>query len=531
MREHGSRNTFVYRAVLTAVIMLQVIAAFYFCARKQGFHYDEYYSYYSSNVSSGLAPSDCEWMNRDDIMDEFMVIKGEGFNYGMVRLMQTYDVHPPVYYYVLHTVCSLTPGVFSKWQGLAVNLIFYVLGIVMLWMIADIVSHGDKKTDVFTVALFGFSPAIISGVVFIRMYVMLTFMCQFYIYIHLRAIRDKRFDIKHFDIPVFILTFITAGIHYYGIVFMFFVALYMFFHLLIDSSTRKKAFTYAVSVFLGLAAFLLSYPAAAGHILHSYRGTEAQAAFFDIQNMADRAGLFVGMLNEYLLHGSFYILILVVLLIYATGRYRRTIEHTPRDHENYMLRLICVTAFGYFFVVYKTALTNAEEAVRYEMPVYGLIIFLTVYAIMACRIEMSEAIGRIIYLAKVTLLSVAVILQLVALYQSKVVFLYEQDKTSYEWAESHSDDTIVYIYNPNNQWMIWDDSMELMQYERIFFVSMDGEEKITDTDITGASHMYVYTVRGDAAMDRLNDIMEADGNDHNAEKVRELQYVDIYEIR
>ncbi len=544
-----NNRSYIPMIVMVVIIMLQVIAAFYFCTRKQGFHYDEYYSYYSSNVSEGLAPPDCKWMDSDSILDEFRVRKGEGFNYGMVRLMQTYDVHPPIYYFVLHTVCSLTPGVFSKWQGLAVNLVFFVLAVIVLWMISDIVSDGDRKIGIFTVALFGFSPAIVSGVLFIRMYVMLTFMCQLYLYIHLRALKKESFDVKRFYIPVFILTFITAGIHYYAIVFMFFVALYMFLHLLFDPDTRKKAFIYALSVVLGLMAFLITYPAAVSHILHSYRGTEARAAFFDVQNMVDRAGLFVGILNEYLLHDTYYILILVVLLVYATGRYKKVTGRAMGDRRDYMMRLICVTMFGYFFVVYKTALTNAEEAVRYEMPVYGLIIFFIVYVILLQRdstkgkadaTAVTNSFGeelspgffeKMMNAAKVTLLSAAVVLQIVALYQAKVVFLYEQGRASCEWAKEHRDDTIVYIYNPNNQWMIWDDSLELMQYDRIFFVNMDGEDKIEDNDVTEASHMYIYTVRGDRAMDRMDDIIKANESVHSAEKVRELQYVDIYEIR
>ena len=30
--------------------------------------------------------------------------------YDMVKIMQSYDVHPPLYYMILHTVCSLFPG-------------------------------------------------------------------------------------------------------------------------------------------------------------------------------------------------------------------------------------------------------------------------------------------------------------------------------------------------------------------------------------------------------------------------------------
>ena len=92
---------------MTLIMMLQLVVASYFCMQKQGFHYDEYYSYYSSNVTYGLAPTNREWKNVDEIRSEFMVREGEGFRYGLVKTMQSFDVHPPLYYFILKFVVSL----------------------------------------------------------------------------------------------------------------------------------------------------------------------------------------------------------------------------------------------------------------------------------------------------------------------------------------------------------------------------------------------------------------------------------------
>ena len=86
------------------LLMLQVIAAFCFCGQKTGYHYDEYYSYYSSNVSLGLGPWSQDWKTGEDIFNEFAVLTGERFNFSKVAEMQSYDVHPPVYYLLLHTL-------------------------------------------------------------------------------------------------------------------------------------------------------------------------------------------------------------------------------------------------------------------------------------------------------------------------------------------------------------------------------------------------------------------------------------------
>ena len=131
--------------LMTLIMMLQLVVASYFCIQKQGFHYDEYYSYYSSNVTYGLAPTNREWKNVDEIRSEFMVREGEGFRYGLVKTMQSFDVHPPLYYMILHIICSLFPGVFSKWFGLGLNLGLFV---VCYWLLAYLSYHVFHKKKI-----------------------------------------------------------------------------------------------------------------------------------------------------------------------------------------------------------------------------------------------------------------------------------------------------------------------------------------------------------------------------------------------
>ena len=45
--------------------VVQMAAAFYFCVQKQGFHEDEYYTYYSTARTNGFYVEDGQWMERD----------------------------------------------------------------------------------------------------------------------------------------------------------------------------------------------------------------------------------------------------------------------------------------------------------------------------------------------------------------------------------------------------------------------------------------------------------------------------------
>ena len=108
---------------LLVIMMTAFLFVFYFANRKAGFHEDEYYSYYSTNYSQGWSVPDGEWLERESYEKEFLVLPNERFQYGLVKEVQSWDVHPPMYYWVLHTVCSFWPEVFTKWQGLTVNII------------------------------------------------------------------------------------------------------------------------------------------------------------------------------------------------------------------------------------------------------------------------------------------------------------------------------------------------------------------------------------------------------------------------
>ena len=214
-------------------------------------------------------------MQHDDYYDEFRVLKGEGFRYGLVKQIQSWDVHPPMYYWVLHTVCSMFPGTFTKWTGLGINLIFHGIS---LWLImyltqlllmaidnrgstgskqeicgddsksdnSSIVAIGKKKDGdngsgsticnsvrgflpVIVMAVWGLSPESISEVVFIRMYAMLTMLILLTLIFHVKQMmrpQTDRLPIKEFVIPVAALTYVGFMTHYYYVVFLFFIVLF-----------------------------------------------------------------------------------------------------------------------------------------------------------------------------------------------------------------------------------------------------------------------------------------------------------------
>ena len=209
----------IYILAMTVLLLAQLGTLLYFGGKKAGFHEDELYTYYSSNKTAGLFVEDRQWMERDDLRNDFVVLPGEGFRYDVVWQMQSWDVHPPLYYFVFHTVCSLFPEVFSKWLGIGINLLFYIGSYVVLaYCVYTAVLYGVSKNEEqekraqglsFVTCLFwGFSAAVISGVMFIRMYQQLTFFILLCLALHLKAIRKQDFRAVSFLLPLAVTIFL-----------------------------------------------------------------------------------------------------------------------------------------------------------------------------------------------------------------------------------------------------------------------------------------------------------------------------------
>lgn len=103
---------------MSLIILAGICATVFSVSLKKGMHVDEYYSYGLSNYSGDDIFMHVDLgKTYDDPAQPFLeymaVQPGNGFSYGNVWKKQSADVHPPFYYVILHTICSLFPAKFS----------------------------------------------------------------------------------------------------------------------------------------------------------------------------------------------------------------------------------------------------------------------------------------------------------------------------------------------------------------------------------------------------------------------------------
>lgn len=518
------------------LLLFQLLVLCCFADRKAGFHEDELYSFYSTNKTAGLFVNDRQWLMRDSFRNDFVVLEGEGFRYGVVKQMQSWDVHPPLYYYILHTVCSLFPGVFSKWLGIGVNLAAYV---PCFFLLAYLVFHSvagkekDRKKGTalsFLVCLlWGFSAAVVSGVMFIRMYQWLTLFILICACLHVRAVRKEDYGIR-FLLPLAVTVFMGFMTQYYYIIFHFFMGAGFCF-LLLKEKKIKELFLYALSCAIGLAAAIFYYPASMAHIFRGYRGTEAVSEFGDVGNTWDRLKFFLDLFDKYVVNGTLCVIMLLICLLWITVFLRG-----KRKPEK-VIGLLLFTCAGYFFTVSKTALLLGETSNRYQLPVYGILLFLLVYflytpaEILIDRyVKEEDKQGAWKKGILLFLLFGIVLTDGAALKETKVFFLYEEESSVMEYVKANRNVPVAVFYNeasPDNVWRLSD---ELMEFPKVYLASQGNGETITDRELNESDRILAYVADHDDSEACLLKLLSSNENLSGYRVVARKGLWTLYEI-
>lgn len=512
----------LWLAAFLGLLCLQVLLLIYYGNRKAGFHEDEYYSYYSTNRTVGLFEPDREWEDRELFRNEFVVLPGEGFRYRQVSLVQSWDVHPPFFYFILHTACSFFPGVFSKWLGIGVNIIAFCINFLLLSWLSYMVTKKNKWLTFAVTAVYGYNAVIISGVMFIRMYEWLTVFVMLCACLHVRAVMRRDMGWKKFLLPLMAANYFGFLTQYYYIIFLVFMAAGFGLWVLWKERSLKKCIAYGAACGCSLMLAVVSYPACLSHIFRGYRGTGAASEFLNAENTAGRLGFFGGLVNEYLFNGVLWFWMLLIAVLACTvimkrrkTENRETICSPYAEMTPYVLLL--TASCGYFFTVSKTALLLYETSNRYQLPIYGVLLLLVMTAVYGLWNRLVDVLGgnwkkgkeRVRRIGSIFLLLLFFIGDIGELAAGKVIFLYEEDRLNVEYARENEHVPVIVLYNDATPYHVWWCSQELMQYDRIYFASQGNPEKIEDEIICGSGKVIVYAADYDTQEESLQMIQES----------------------
>ena len=491
-------------------IIITTIVMFVFIGQKNGWHEDEIFSYGSSNykcdnlflnfgdkdslnqlidekivgknigetlknisyylknedefqdeLNKKIAEEKPIWKTKEQAKEYMTVSSDEIFNYWSVYYNQARDVHPPLFYMLVHLVSSICLNNFTKYIIFSINLIFYIASCFVLKKILKL--FNKEELSWITVLFYGLSMGMISIVMFQRMYMMLTFFSMVYLYLNINIFKNS-FEIdkktkRKLTITV-ILGFLTQ---YYFCIYAALVAIISAICMIKNKkwdSLKRYVWCHVKAAIIGLILF----PASIYHIFFSYRGAAGGVA----------EGSYLSRLQEYL-KLIFYgfsipeILGYITLGIIIAMFIRRIIIAKRKD----IATLICLPIFLFVLVIAKIA---PFINIRYISIVFPIIIIAVELGVVSSVKELMKIIKNDKipqFIRKNASIIILVVIALVSsgygLLKSKPEFLYTDYSKRIEIAEQYSNLKFVYIgQSPFNQLQ---DMEEFLRYDNSIIIN------------------------------------------------------------
>lgn len=512
-RQNSKLNTlfFIVSLILIAVTM------FAFIAQKEGYHEDEIYSYGSSNSKYSdifYASGDRDATNRvvneyiiEDTFeetlnnykyyknnpDEFKALENEKIdselpiwktpeeaknylvvtddeisNYISPYYHQTRDVHPPLFYFLVHLLSSLFVGTFTKYAIFSINLFFLLATCLVIRKI--LILFNRENLIVPTTLLYGLCMGAISMTVFLRMYAMLTFFIVLYLYITLKISKNDFKVTKKTATALIVTTVLGFLTQYYFCIFALLVFIITALRML-KLNKYKDALKYLIYHIVSALIGLFLFPSAINHIFNSSRGigsTSGLSFFTQLEVMIGR------ITYAFSMHRFIGVAVFLLIISYI---FVRCIEKTDSPEQK-SAKLFNIFIFVVPIVVYIALVSklspNLDEKtmVRYITPVLPLmsICFLVLIEKLISSINVFKGKGKDIFIYALVL-----VMTISGLLTSSPCYLYRGYNNYLEVAQSHKDLNYVYVYD--NYFTHLNSVPEMTIYNKTLIINLYDEKQ------------------------------------------------------
>lgn len=377
--KHSKKKIRILFIVLFVLIMAYAV---FMCNKKEGYYIDEPWTYGLANSYYQPFLQDYEgymenWHDGNFFLKYLETDSNSVFSYDSVFYNQKNDVHPPMYYCLLHTVCSFFPNSYSKWYALSINLILFALELIILYKLSQLLLGKDHLISLIPVVLFGINAGTLSMVVYIRMYLLAVMLATLFVYLScliisklLQINSEDEFVKTGFKLWIGIALTITCGVlsHYFFVILCGMVGFFIFIYMILKKY-YKTAFTYAASGLFGGMTALLIFPEMLQHITgtkHS-NGAMSNMKHLSITWIIDRIkSYFFCIAAEWT--GS--AVLLFIFLIVCSLLLLKHLVNKERRNESFLLYLLITVVSLYFILV---SLIVLETTDRYQFYLYPFV--------------------------------------------------------------------------------------------------------------------------------------------------------------
>jgi len=291
------KNVLKKTLLLLGLILLLTGNVLFWASQKEGFHVDEMFSYEQIGNTRYPKPyydrpdEPCmnTWHSRAYYEDYLTVSSEEAFQFSaFLESASRNTAHPPLYLVVLGmAVSAVSPDHFTKWSGIALNIVFYVIMLLVLFDLSKRLLK-NYKLALLSMFLAGACVGTVSIAVFIRPYMLLGLFTVAFADAHIRMLGKRQLlaaSLKKRIVSYvgLMLLFIGGAMsQYYFLVFAFFLCLGYWLMMLITKE-RRLLLEYTLVMVGSLGLYLYLWPNVLRDLLSEERGVEALNNFMGVE--------------------------------------------------------------------------------------------------------------------------------------------------------------------------------------------------------------------------------------------------------
>jgi hypothetical protein len=375
-----------WKEMLLYILFAGIICILFF--NKVDFHVDELLTYNLANAKHWFAPeTGVAYSPASRPFLNAMVSDGT-FDLANIWARQADDTHPPLYYVLVHAVCTLFPNTFSIRYAGIINIIFQML-ILYVFRKLLMLMFGDKRITYIMSIMYILSAGILNISTFLRMYVMAMFWVTLFTYIILYNLSGLR--LKNY-IQLAAVTVCGALTHYYFIVYAFFLSAVVVV-IMAAGKRIREILAYVVTMLISGGISYLIFPTMISHMFQEKHGTRAINNLIS-SDFISRIKVYFGILSNELFGGYLLIILFVIAFILLVNMLYGNREgeriHVMGKLEKQRYACLLIPSVLYVLLISKTATFIVD---RYVSPVYPILmigIMGVLYKYIICYVQKEK---------------------------------------------------------------------------------------------------------------------------------------------
>lgn len=452
-------NKLIVKCLLVLLLSLVLLNTYTVYEKKDGLFSDEIYTFILANFGDerfsdylsclwNCGPVDCyegyeqnhpaKFLKGENLIEKCYVPQGRGVNLFNTYVQKTLgDQHPPLYYFVLHTVSALSHSANLKLLGYSINVFFLIIMCVLMFSVTNMICKNDWLS-LLTVAFYGFSYACTNSVTYCRMYVMESCLLMAVLYMYLRFEKNKWNVSKREIILLVILSFVAMLTHYFAAFFL--AVIFVIAVKRLGNNTSLRRFFVKSYVIMGVI-YLIIWPQS----LISTCLSIGMKLEMDSPSFLSRLHYGGQILYGSYLSGNwhvmvpFLVLVLLAALLYWKNKSMKDIYDQIISSEDFYKYLMLILPASIYYII--VVLISPWLAFRYlspVLPVLSIVFFLFVERILYVFWQNDKV--RYSVLAAFT-----IIISVFFVPQKHLDFLFELSPGKYKFLDTAKDTPAIIV--------------------------------------------------------------------------------------